>query len=243
MESFLREVSERPNTGLAAYFPRRGDWTWVVDLRDERGRRLGTGRWRFSGAETVRVLGAGGPVCSSFDTAGGDVGPIEGSFASQLVRATGSWRRVGTSRFVPPGASAGSPVFVKWRREDDAWVVDAFGEEGMHVPGLLAEFASPTRISRDTSLVAEGAGYAAGTEWYASQKPVMLDGGHYVMYGLPCIFPESDVQRLERIGVLGRVSVYAERSDEAVSVPGILYLPVTPGEFQPYVGFGSPPCE
>ena len=71
MQAFLREIAEEPNTALAAFFPRRGDWTWVQTLRDERGRGERTGTWRFPGAETPRAIGDGGPACESFDGGGG----------------------------------------------------------------------------------------------------------------------------------------------------------------------------
>jgi hypothetical protein len=52
-----------------------------------------------------------------------------GLFAHQVMHRGTGWRRVRGNRFVPPGASASSAIFVEWRREGDRWVVSAFGDE------------------------------------------------------------------------------------------------------------------
>lgn len=241
MQAFLREVEYPQNTGLVPYFPRRGDWTWEQTIRDEHGRRVGRGVWRFSAAETLRAIGAAGPACDSFNAGGGEFGPMVGSLASHLF-PEGRWRRIGGNRFVPPDASASSPVFVEWRREDGAWVVSAFGDETLYSPHLLGVPAGD--ISRDTSRVAEGAGYAAGERWYVQNEPLLLEGGRrFIKYGLPRRFPEEERGFLRRVGVLGRVSFYAEAGAEGVLLPEVLYAAVSPGEFQPYQGFGPSPCE
>src|SRR5829696_2965225 len=52
MRAFMAEIEDQPNTELAAFFPRRGDWTWVQTARNyERGgRTMYVGMWRFPGA-------------------------------------------------------------------------------------------------------------------------------------------------------------------------------------------------
>lgn len=239
MEAFLRGVESEPDTGLAAYFPRHGDWTWVRTLRYEDGRRAGVGVWRFGGTETLRVIGKGGPACGSFDVGDGHFGPPAGSLASHLF-AEKRWRRVRGNRFVPPDASASSPVFVEWRREDGEWVVASFGDERIYAPRLLGVTAGD--ISRDTSLVPEGAGYAAGERWYVQNEPLRLEGGpRYVKVGLPRRIPEQQGVVLQRFGVVGRVSFYAE-AGFGDAPPEVLYAAVSPGQFQPYNGFAARSC-
>ena len=100
MEAFLREVEDSPNTSLVAYFPRRGDWTWAQTLRADGGGPDRTGTWRFPAAETQRAIGAGGPVCDSFDAGGGHSGPWEGRLGMYARLHAGRWRRVRGGRFV-----------------------------------------------------------------------------------------------------------------------------------------------
>lgn len=232
MQAFLREVPREPNAALVDFFPRRADWTWTQSLWDERGRRVRTGAWRFSAAETARAIGADGPVCSSFDEVRGEYGPFEGKFGMQVMFADGPWRRVGGNRFVPPGAPAGSPVFVEWQREDGRWVIAAFGDADVFERQLLGRPAHP--VSADTSLVPENAAFAQ-PDWYTI-TPIL--GWRYVKYGQPRpLAPE----RVERIGVLGRVSVYVERG-KGPELREIIYLPVAPGQFQPYEMPFPQPC-
>lgn len=237
MQAFFAEIPEEPNTALAAFFPRRGDWTWVQTIRDmESGRPVRTGVWRFPGAETARAIGADGPACGSFDGPHGEFGPFEGRFGMQAMLHGGRWRRVRGNRFVPPGASAASAVFVEWRREDGQWVVSAFGDEEFYRPRLLGVEAG--MVSRDTSLAPEGAAYAAGQAWYVERLPIRMEHVRYVQYGPPRSLSAQDRAHLQRVGVMGRVSVYAERGGP----PDPLYVPISPGEFQPYQGFGPDPC-
>jgi hypothetical protein len=235
MQAFLREVEETPNTALAAYFPRRGDWTWVQTRREFRGDATGTGIWRFPGAETARAIGEGGPVCDSFHAGDGEFGPVAGRLANYVEPDDGRWRRTRGTRYVPPGAPAGSPVFVEWRREDGEWVVSAVGDEAVSFsPPLRGRAAG--EASRDTSLVPEGAAYAAGQAWYQERQPIYVQGRRYIPYGVPRTIDRADLQR---VAVLGRVSVYAERGATREEV---LYFPTSPGEYQAYQTFGPEPC-
>ena len=63
-----------------------------------------------------------------------------------------------------------------------------------------------------------------------------MDARIYIQYGPPRVL---DREELRRVGVLGRVSVYAERGETAEEV---LYIPISPGEYQPYQTFGPDPC-
>lgn len=235
MQAFLREMGEGSTERVAAFFPRRGDWSWVTtEPRTPEGGRTGT--WRFAGSETLRAIGPGGPVCWSFHRGGGELGPRGGSLQAHVTDHPSGWRRVRGNRFVPPGAGARSPVFVQWRREDGEWVVAAFGEvhrwrpPGPREPRMAGTQAVPRDgIIRDTLLVPAGAAYAAGAEWYTANRPITLDGIRYLRYGLPRRFEPG---ALVRIGTLERVAVYAPRRD--TQRPELVMVPVAPGEFQVY---------
>jgi hypothetical protein len=232
MRAFMREVGDRPNTELAAFFPRRGDWTWMHALRDPDGaaiHRIET--WRFPGAETPRAIGADGPVCASFELGDGHFGPFEERFGMQARMNPGRWRRVRGNRFVPSGSSAASPVFVEWRREDGQWVVSAFGDVDIYFPHLLGRDAGPFQL--DTTGVPEDAAFAQA-DWYT----ITLHGRRSPKYGLP---RPIDRAQLVRVGVLDRVSVYVQRGYRWGTAE-VLYLPVAPGQYQPYEWPLSRPC-
>ncbi|HEU4881548.1 MAG TPA: hypothetical protein VFT45_04860 [Longimicrobium sp.] len=234
MQAFMAEIEDRPNTELAAFFPRRGDWTWVQTARDYNhgGRVMGVGIWRFPGAETVRAIGADGPVCDSFEQPQGEFGPWEGLFGMQAMFNRGRWRRVHGNRFVPPDAGADSPVFVEWRREDGQWVVSAFGDEGFYTPRLLGSY--PNNFQRDTAVVPEDAAFAP-ENWFT----ITIQGWRSPRYGAP---RPLDRAALTRVGVLERVSVYVAR-DETWGTAEVLYLPVAPGLYQPYERPLGRPCD
>jgi hypothetical protein len=229
MRAFAEAAPNAPNDSVAAFFPRRGDWTWVHTRRpfDAPG-PLRVSTWRFPGAETLRAIGEGGPVCQSFDESGG-VGPYEGRLGMQTRMHRGPWRRVRGTRFVPAGEPAASPVFVEWRREDGAWVVSAFGDMGVYFPRVPDRH--PPAAWRDTTGVPEDAAFAQ-TDWYM----ITLGGIRYATYGNPR--PE-DRSRLKRIGVFEGVSVFAER-DENPNQPYVVHLPTAPGEFQVYLAPHGP---
>jgi hypothetical protein len=142
------------------------------------------------------------------------------------------------NRFVPPGASARSPVFVEWRREGGEWVISRFGDEQMHVPHLAGEEIGT--IMRDTLLRLPPNASAANERWYVNNDPISFDGHRYVKYGLPRQVRAEDWGLLVRIGRAGRVPVYAERG---VAKPQeVIYIPTGPGEAQPYEGFLRGTC-
>jgi hypothetical protein len=234
-------VADSPNDGLVPFFPSRGDWSWVRTMRNAPGGDRAD-VWRFGAAETRRAIGEGGPVCRTLDTGGGEIGPVSGTlgFATwvQFWRNEGRrpWRRARGTRFVPPGAPIRSPVFVEWRREDGRWVVSALGDEDYYAPRVLGEVVEQT--SRDTALVPEGLGYAAAERWYIDNEPMLFAGSRYVKYGLPRPLDRAEVQR---VGVRGRVSLYAE-AGQGGPYMDVLYIAVSPGQYQPYQYFGNGPC-
>jgi hypothetical protein len=239
MRAFIHAVAEEPRDSVAAYFPRRGDWTWVPTLVHGR-RRMPPGAWRFRGSETLKVLSGGGPVCNSFALHRGDYGPYEGAFVSRAAHEEGRWRRVRGNRFVPPGASSRSPAFVEWRREDGEWVVSSLGDEKFHRgPRLLGrERNEGTRDRPGRPVVSAHLGYAAGAEWYERGELIAFEGRHYIKYGLPLPLADGEV---ERIGSLGRVALFVEAG--MTRDAGILYIPVSAGQYQPYYPIGSGACE
>lgn len=111
MRAFARAVEEKGIDSVAAFFPRRGTWAWVLTTHAGlRGDHVGL--WRFDAAETLRAIQEGGPVCGSFAHRGhaGALGMLSSEMGEHPRRR---WRRVRGNRFVPPGASAGSPIFVE----------------------------------------------------------------------------------------------------------------------------------
>jgi len=123
--TFLGAVRRKNADSIAVFFPRSGDWTYVHTAHHEDGPREGVRR--FSGSDALFVISRRGPLGQSF-TINYQEQPI-GLFAHQVMHRGTGWRRVRDNRFVPPGASASSAIFVEWRREGDRWVVSAFGDE------------------------------------------------------------------------------------------------------------------
>ena len=84
-EAFLRAMAHAPSDSVAAFFPRRGDWTWTKVMEGApSGRRLTV--WRFAATQTLRAIGRGGPVCASFWQSGGGVGPVETMLVMRINR-------------------------------------------------------------------------------------------------------------------------------------------------------------
>lgn len=230
MGAFLRLMKEDSRDSMAVFFPRRGDWTWVQTRRDpQTGARIGTGVWRFPAAETLRAIGAGGPVCSSFDQPYGEFGPFEGFLGMRVRAQPTGWRRVDGSRFVPPGESPRSSAFVEWRREDGAWVLSAFGDDA--VPFTEPAGVPRSMIVRDTLPLPAGGDFAAEADW------ITFEGYRYVKHGQP---RKVDAKDLSRLGRFGRVPVFVPRGH--LTAPELLYVPVRPGEYQPYEAVRPQPC-
>ena len=122
--AFLATVRDRGAAEIAAFFPRSGEVRYLHTQHEKVGDRAGA--WRFP-ADGVRRAIENGPLRDSFQIQV-ERQPI-GLFAHQVMIRGVGWRRVGGTRFVPPGARAASPTFVEWRREGTRWVVSAFGDE------------------------------------------------------------------------------------------------------------------
>jgi len=226
-EAFLRAVQSAPRDSVAAFFPRRGDWTWTQVAEGAPPQHRVAVR-RFAATETLRAIGRGGPACGSFLQFSGGVGAIETVLIMRINRGGARWRRVAGNRFVPPGESARSPVFVQWRREDGRWVVSAFGDETYWSPRVLGEFRGGDAV-RDTVLrLPPTPVYAAEAPWYVNTEPITFEGIRYTKYGRPRAIADSLLMRVGRFGLIG---VYAAKDDDDAE---ILYIPVAPGEYQPY---------
>jgi hypothetical protein len=233
-EAFLRATMTRaPNDSVAEFFPRRGDWTWtqvVEGAPPGRGLRV----WRFAAPETLRTVLRSGPVCESFRgflTSHGDDLELR-------IQADGTrWRRVAGNRFVPPGESARSPMFVQWRREDGRWVVSAFGHATSWYPRVLGYHRGD--VVPDTVLPLPSTPvYAAEAPWYVESRTIYFNGRSYTKYGRPRAIADS--LSLRRVGHFGLIGVY---TDKGSSFADVIYIPLAPGQYQLYqVGHGSVPC-
>lgn len=236
--AFFHQIREGQRAGIAAFFPRRGEWSWVSSTpwRDGGSR---TGVWRFRGEEALPAMSAGGPLCGTFGGmyAYGHFGPSETVFGMQVRMHREPWRRVRGTRFVPRGEPHDSPTFVEWRREDGRWVVSAFGDRPhyRYEPRVLGEPRGT--IVPDPVITPSPPRYAAETEWFRQNQPISLGWTRYIKYGLP---RPLDPAVLSRIGILGRVVIYAERGKSRR--PAVLYVPVNASDYQPYEGHVSEPC-
>jgi hypothetical protein len=238
MRAFFEQVREESRPGAAAFFPRRGDWSWVRSTPQRDG-SLRAGVWRFHGEEALPAMSAGGPLCGTFGGRYGHYGPVETVFGMQVKMHEEPWRRVRGTRFVPPGEREDSPTFVEWRREDGRWVVSAFGDRPgyEYVPHVLGEPRS--MIVRDLVATPSPPLYATETEWFRNNQPISLGRNRYVKYGPPRPIPPAE---LSRFGLLGRVVIYVERGTSGD--PDTLYVPMNASDYQPYMGnAASRPCD
>lgn len=122
--AFLTAVDSVGPEGILEFFPGKGDFTYVHTAHQISGdhRRV----WRFPAEQTGDAI-AKGPLWESF--ASQVENQTVGLFAHQITMRGVKWHRVSGTRFVPPGETASSPIFVEWRREGSKWVVSSFGDE------------------------------------------------------------------------------------------------------------------
>jgi hypothetical protein len=124
MEGFLRAVRGGDADSIAAFFPRRGEWTYRRTTR--RAAEDRTGAWIFR-AEDTRAAITGGPLAGSFRM--NPEGQTVGRLVHQLRLRPGAWRQLPGVRFVPPGGTSSSDIYVSWRLEDGEWVISTLAEE------------------------------------------------------------------------------------------------------------------
>jgi hypothetical protein len=225
--AFLNAVEAADRVEIARFFPRRGDWAWhETAIGAPPGQDVVVRR--FSSAETLGVISAGGVACESFWMSGGGVGPIETTFRERMLAVGKRWRRVAGNRFVPPGRPGESETFVEWRREDGRWVISAYGDASYWFPPVLGKLMLGDVIPDTTLALPPIPVYAAGAPWYQNHEPISFRGYRYVKYGRPRELADS---LLTRIGRFGLVAVYTARDDAEGEV---LYVPETRGRYQPY---------
>ncbi|HEU4561110.1 MAG TPA: hypothetical protein VFS20_24880, partial [Longimicrobium sp.] len=168
MREFVRDLGG----DLAGYFPARGEWEWVQTTRYPDG-TMRRNVHRFPAAQTGQAIEPGGPVCHMFHS--GDA-VVEGTVISS-GRGEGRWRRVGATRYVPPGMTARSPIFVEWRRENGRWVVAAVGEDGEYrMPLLGRNRYEAVRGPRGVPLrlpLPDSARLATGVDWHEHNIPIV----------------------------------------------------------------------
>lgn len=233
MAAFLDAVAEDgPTDPMRRFFPTTGDWTYTHTVHLATGRDR-IQRWTFPAAQTSLLFGFGKGI---------NVDPIWDSFLSDphgqalglLITAIGDtpWRLVGRNRFVPPGASASSPVFVEWRREHGQWVISAFGDERYcSWPPLGYETGS---IVRERALPEPSPPvYAANERWYVDSEDLYFDAQRYEKYGQPREIQPAD---LEPFGWKGDVRVYVQRGWARLAQ--VLYVPTGPDLYEPYQAIG-----
>ncbi len=227
----MREFTRDLPGDVHGYFPTRGEWEWVLTTRYPDGSRRRQVQ-RFPAAQTDAALAASGPLCDSFHS--GDIIAL----GTVIYYAGGEWerwRRVGATRFVPPGRPATFPVFVEWRREDGRWVIAAVGEEGGYQPRLLGrDPGEAARFRRGAPLrlpLPDTARVAGGASWFENHLPITVGRDRLFKYGLPRLLNDGDVVRR---GTVNGVGVYLE--PEAEGPPwAVVYLPVDrAGTFQSY---------
>ncbi|HEX2080244.1 MAG TPA: hypothetical protein VHG08_21255 [Longimicrobium sp.] len=238
MQAFLTALGEHPRDSLVSFLPRRGEWTWVVTTHTLTGDRIGL--WRFGKDDLLPAIEETGPLCDSFSW-GGDV-MLTGTLMSHVIRNRGPWRRVPGNRFVPPGASVRAPVFVEWRREDGQWVFSAYGDERRRGPRLLGHSAN--EVVRDAgprspppAEETADARYAAGAPWYEHNGPLVVDGVSLDRYGAPRPLSPGE---LVRFGTVHGVPAYVEPG--STGTPGVVYVPVSHGVYQPYQAMAGTGC-
>jgi hypothetical protein len=238
MDAFARALREQePMAHIASFFPRDSAWEFV-ETPDRKAPGAVIRRRRFEPEVTLRAISEGGPVCHSFGGVIGDVGPVETALVMQAMENTRPWRYVGRLRFVPPGARAGSPNYVEWRRERGAWVVSRVGEPYAYFPRVLGRpMPDPTRDTTAGRGLPLERRLASDTRWFRDNEAITIAYRRYVKFGLPRPVADS---LLVRYGSLGVVPVFAARAERRY--PGVVYVPVAPGEYQAYETFGHSIC-
>jgi hypothetical protein len=234
MDAFARALREQePMARIASFFPRDSAWEFV-ETPDRKAPGAAVVRRRFEPDSTLRAISAGGPICHSFGGGNAEVGPREPSLVARAMESRRPWPYVGRLRFVPPGARAGSPDFVEWRRERGAWVVSRVGELYYYHYSPRVIGRQPPDPTRDTTA---GNGLplerrlAVDTRWFRNGEPISVAYRRYEKSGLPRLLDDS---LLVRYGSLGVVPVFAPRGERGSGDPPLLFVPVAPGEYQPY---------
>ena len=210
-----RALAEEPEgTAIIRFFPRRS--SLVIERIPDPGGAAGPVLRRVLRPDSVRAyLKETNLMCA---------------FGGALEGAREGWRYVGRGRFTPLDRDGGPLRFVEWTRERGSWVVRRITEE--YYIGRRVLGTPMGEISRDTTAYAwlrEERRYGAATEWYRSDKPVILGRRWLVKYGLPRRLARAE---LDRVGTFGVVPFFAEKG--TAHAPQVVYALVGPDEYQPY---------
>jgi hypothetical protein len=122
--AFLTAINDVGPEGILEFFPSEGHFTYVHTSHQTTGDHRGV--WRFAAEQKEDAI-RNGPLWASFEFQFEN--QTIGLFAHQIMMRGVRWRRVSGTRFVPPGETASSAIFVEWRREGSRWVVSSFGDE------------------------------------------------------------------------------------------------------------------
>lgn len=132
MTEFLNALpDDRAQDTTRRFFPTSGQWTYTRTIHLKDG-AIFVNQWVIPATKTSLLFGFGeappvDPVRESFEIH--FEGQKLGLLLDVIMRTPDQWRLVGRNRFVPPHAPANSPTYVEWRREEDTWVISAFGDE------------------------------------------------------------------------------------------------------------------
>jgi hypothetical protein len=122
--TFLEAVRSRDPARIAAFFPARGEFTYV-HTRHLQGRDSVASVGMPAAAALGSIRSARPRPSFSISMHGQQIG----LFLYQVICRGTSWRRGSGTRFVPPKADTSSAIFVEWRLEDSTWVISALGDE------------------------------------------------------------------------------------------------------------------
>ena len=124
MDRFLAAVRAGNLDSISTFFPRRGEWIYQRTTYLPRDQQVGV--WRFRAEDTPTAIRAG-PLTASFRM--DYEGQVVGSLIHQLKHREGRWRPLSGFRFVPPGGTETSDIYVLWRREEGEWVISTLAEQ------------------------------------------------------------------------------------------------------------------
>jgi len=237
MRRFVHALAVPLDEDPLSFFPHEGEWTWVHTTANVPAGGDAVGIWRFRASETEGATLHCGPARDSFS------GSMEGQAPGLTAEASNgepTFREVAPHWFVPPYQKGRYPTFVQWRKENGRWVIASFGDEGEFAPWPppVDERAIVQRV-RTRPEPATPAYPAANEPWFTSDHILTFAWHRYVAYGQP---REIRLDELEPLGWAGDIRVYAEKGKARFRAPAVLYVPVSAGNYQPFVTYVPDEC-
>ncbi|HST61894.1 MAG TPA: hypothetical protein VLK84_24550, partial [Longimicrobium sp.] len=229
MRAFLRAVR---NDEPAPFFPRHGDWEYHTSLRDSTGARH-PGVWRFSPADVKSAIALpNGPLCNEFSHGDGIAIP---SIVYAAMEEPDTWRRTSATRYDVGLEVDDDQLWVRWRKEDARWVIDALGSIRGYIPSPPSTVAATRDTLRYRQLklpLPDETRTAPAASWFGQGEPVTVDGHRLSKNGFPRTFRERE---LVTYTVYDGVPVYIAADDRDGVPHSVVYLPIDrAGTFQPY---------